>query len=896
MKSELIDKRKEIHSQYTLINNLLVLPIAILIAVHAILNIDDQQLQIHLGENDTKFKFCVRFIMHLISTAVLHEIMTRLPPFIYYLILKRFKIKLKGNDDRVEQQSQQQNQRESIVSVNNESSSSLNNNNINNKLNNTSRLSTTSTNSNITTTNNSNSNNSSLKTNNGNSSSNINGFINGNGNNSNYIKSNENKYSPQSMESKRIFKRYKRVIYAFIESTRCIFLYDSMKWGYDMMGYKSRNWLFGLLFFGHNIFRISWMNMKYPMERIAIFIIFAGAIISAMLTTTTYVPSSEILIATIAICIVVVLATNAVFFLHKLFLYEQLYEKKKALERSEKSYKNLYEQAPTMFLSVNSETMKICNCNRATESHTQYTKQELMNFNNLFDLFESHCIATVKRILESHRSNNEQRKSLSSSNNNNRLSDCYSILSTNGDEGNRKMSYSDISICKKNGEPMYVTMNVSSIDNFLTESDTKTNIYHLILHDVTDRRILHEQLKQEAKRAERANIAKSQFLSVISHELITPLNGITGSLSLLNVEHLDDEQKRLIDTVKNCSDVLFALISDILDFSKIEEGKLILNEKPFDLHSSIYRLHQYILKPLAEQKGLSCEVNIDVQVPKYIIGDEKRLTQILMNLFINGVKFTERGKVDVFVSVYSEAPPFTSECTLRFDIIDTGCGISAEGLQRLFQAYSQLDGSISRRYGGIGIGLSISKSICNLMGGSITCTSVEREGSTFSFTAKITVTTQEMVEFEQKKLDISSTATPTIKPLQILVVDDNNINRQVLAKMLKTLHCQCDTAEDGLKAIEKCKKIDYDVIFMDLSMPNMDGLQCTIHLRDMEKQINKKRKSFIIALTANAGIPPEECLNIGMNYYLSKPVKISDVKHVLEEDYPNFLITNTNIK
>ena len=396
--------------------------------------------------------------------------------------------------------------------------------------------------------------------------------------------------------------------------------------------------------------------------------------------------------------------------------------------------------------------------------------------------------------------------------------------------------------------------------------------------DITERKDTEIALADARDHAESATRAKSAFLAAMSHEIRTPLNGIVGMLSLLQHTPLTAEQARFVGTIDRCSEALLEIITDILDYSKLESGEIELDETDTDIRSVIESAIDIIAARLNE-KGLPAHVKIALDVPSMIRTNSARLRQILLNLLSNAVKFTETGSITIAVS---RSPTGGQVRRLRFEVRDTGIGISTSAQKRLFREFSQVDASITRRYGGTGLGLAICKRIIVAMTGTIGVDSNTGEGSTFWFeipeTAAKTTTTTEAPK-----------ATTSTTPLHVLVVEDNAVNREVASLLLKRLGHTVELVEDGSQAVRVCEQNKFDVILMDMQMPVMDGLEATRHIRRAPSACSE---TIIIGLTANAfSSDRAACLRAGMNAFIAKPVDRAKLERALAEANPHKTIT-----
>jgi signal transduction histidine kinase/ActR/RegA family two-component response regulator len=407
-----------------------------------------------------------------------------------------------------------------------------------------------------------------------------------------------------------------------------------------------------------------------------------------------------------------------------------------------------------------------------------------------------------------------------------------------------------------------------------------TGVYLLRISSMhaTERRLVSlvddrtRELRQAKETAEAATRAKGEFLANMSHEIRTPLNGVLGMLEVAGQTGLTKEQAEILGVAGYSAKLLLGLLNDILDFSKIEAGKLVLSSEEFRL-SQVFEEVEQMFSARAREKNVRLSCRISSDIPEWVVGDPARLKQVLVNLVGNAVKFTEKGEIKVLADLQSDAG---AAIALKICVADTGIGISPEHQQTIFTAFHQADASYTRKFGGTGLGLAISSHLVSLMGGEIWVESAAGAGSKFYFTIQLKLASPASASPE---LAVSDSNSP-LPPLRILLAEDNVINQTLAVRLLESHGHEVIVAQNGKEALELLEQSSFDLVLMDVQMPEMDGYRATSAIRSMEE--NTLSHIPVIAMTAHAMKGDRErCIDAGMDGYISKPINSATLLHTI---------------
>ena len=443
---------------------------------------------------------------------------------------------------------------------------------------------------------------------------------------------------------------------------------------------------------------------------------------------------------------------------------------------------------------------------------------------------------------------------------------------------NSEVQFSHV-LKSKNGSVKYINEYIKCLND---ENNEPLKILGTI-QDVSSQKEIERELIAAKDAAEQSTRVKEQFLTNMSHEIRTPMNGILGFAKILEGSALDNDQLQSVHAIKRAGKNLMVVINDILDFSKIEANKIVFEKANFYLSKNIKAVME-LLSPIADDKRIKLILDIDSQINDSLIGDPTRLSQILINLLGNALKFTTKGYVELMVSQVKQTD---QDISLEFAITDTGMGIPKDKIDSIFESFNQASNETTRKFGGTGLGLTITRRLIELQGGSIKVESEIDKGSKFSFLIqykKPEKSTAKAIKVKKDKI-----SSHFLKNFNILLVEDNELNQLLAMKIFRKWDKEIDIADNGKIAIEKITNNEYDIILMDIQMPEMDGNELTRYIRT---KMGKKSNIPIIAVTAHATLEEEKrCLQNGMNDYLSKPY---DFNELLEKLQLNLIKNNAN--
>lgn len=509
-------------------------------------------------------------------------------------------------------------------------------------------------------------------------------------------------------------------------------------------------------------------------------------------------------------------------------------------------------------LCVFDSAWKIVCINNTAEKYLDYTESEALGlyYNKLFSIFENDTLD--KKSIE------------------------LSLLTDSLSKG-IEYNHDHAILINRSNKSTHIAFSISCLP--LNEKG-QFNGAVLLFRDINKQLAIENELKDLLKISENSNLAKANFLANMSHEIRTPLNGVMGLLQLVLASDLDEKQYNYVDKSYKAADSLLKIIGDILDYSKIDSGEMSLESIAFEFHKELESCIS-VQKPICDQKHIEMKLNISNDTPVHVVGDSVRIKQIFNNLISNAIKFTpEGGKIIIQVAV---AQAHLGSITLACSVSDNGIGIPLNAQSKIFEKFSQADESTTRKYGGTGLGLAITKRLIELMGGTIEVESREGMGTTFKFTLNVGnlvpgLEIEPPAFIKKRRIQVTTSKFP----IDVLIVEDNELNQLVTTNMMKTLGCsKIDVVNSGELALEAIQKRNYQLILMDCHMPGMDGLTTSKLIRELENKNNEEKK-IIIALTANALIGMEKsCLEAGIDAYISKPVKFEYLTSVLEKHLPS---------
>jgi PAS domain S-box-containing protein len=444
----------------------------------------------------------------------------------------------------------------------------------------------------------------------------------------------------------------------------------------------------------------------------------------------------------------------------------------------------------------------------------------------------------------------------------NAMAQSSEVTNTNAVDGVRV----ELTAWRKNGEEFEVELNMTYVER------NDDAIYMAYIRDISDRKVAEKILIEARDRAERTDKAKSQFLAVMSHEMRTPLAGIIGVMDLLKTTKLSKKQDHYVQIATSSGEVMLEHINEALDITRIEGGAFELSPQEFNLPDLARSLVE-VLKPLANEKELSLELQIDDNIKAYFLGDSHRIRQILTNLLGNSIKFTDEGSIQFVISCSHEA----DVSRLKFTITDTGLGIAPENHEKIFEDFVAISSGDERQSRGDGLGLSISRKIARQMGGDIIVESNINEGATFILNLPLKQVAKTDV-VEPKALDIP---IENFKKINVLVVEDSTTNREVLCDMLEGMGHNVSSATNGLETLDLAKKQIFDIIFMDINMPIIGGIEATHKIRSGG---GLNSKTYIAGLTAHGsdefGVEAKEA---GMDCYITKPIRLAALRKIISD-------------
>ncbi|MGZ3903497.1 MAG: response regulator [Bacteroidia bacterium] len=426
-------------------------------------------------------------------------------------------------------------------------------------------------------------------------------------------------------------------------------------------------------------------------------------------------------------------------------------------------------------------------------------------------------------------------------------------------------------IINKQGKEYFIYTTITPVE--YKEGTIETII--IVDTDISDKKKIENELILAKEKAEAAAVTKQQFLANMSHEIRTPVNAIMGIMHMLENTEQPETRKKYMQLITNASNNLLNIINDILDISKMEVGKMVIDKTDFNIRDLVLNIRES-MKYRAEEKGLQLNCNISREVPPELLGDPARLNQILINLVGNSIKFTEKGKIDISVKVASCSK---NRVTLLFIVSDTGIGIAENARNHLFEYFHQVHSDATRQYGGTGLGLAIIKRLTEIQNGKVWFASKENEGSDFYVELTFDISTAKK---EKAKVPPKFESSQLLRGKKILLVEDEALNQMVARHILETeMGAEIEIASNGKIAVEKLEKKDFDLVIMDIQMPEMNGYDATKYIR--EKMPFPKNETPILAMTAHAFNEEKiKCMEAGMNEFISKPIHIEELGQKLK--------------